>query len=276
MLNTCRNAGSSVAHPARMAATSAVFLLALPTQPPATCIAAVEDEIGDPLRVPRGVGHRDRRALRDAQQRKPVQAGGVDDRLQITDPGLDRRLADLRVRKAAAALVVTHNSVALAEPIEPMAPDRAFPVQLEMGQPGRDPYQRRTAAVHRVGQAHPVRRGAKPDLSHHARTLNLPRASPCSRPSSDTTSVHNLLRALDCAPYRSAAVSLTAFHGASTVTGNASGPHQTRAFRPRDRTTRTASGPSQVTPALRPSNTKPMITMVSRHSELLRFGGRRR
>ena len=51
-----------------------------------------------------------------------------------------------------------------------MAPDRASPVQLEMSQPGRDPDQRRPAAVHGVGEARAVRRGAKPDLSHDART----------------------------------------------------------------------------------------------------------
>ena len=54
-----------------------LFLRLLATQPPAGRMAAVEDEVGNPLRVPRGVGHRDRRALRDAQQRKPIQTGGV-------------------------------------------------------------------------------------------------------------------------------------------------------------------------------------------------------
>ena len=182
MLNTWRNAGSSVVHPARIAATSASSCSSLPAQPPAARVAAVEDEIGDPLRVPRGVRHRDRRALRDAEQRKALQAGGVDDRLQIADPGLDRQLADLRVREAAAALVVAQDRVALAKPIEPMAPDRAFPVQLEMGQPGRDPHQRRTAAVHRVGETGAVRRGAKTDLSHDARTAAQAKASTRSVP----------------------------------------------------------------------------------------------
>ena len=73
MLNTWRNAGSSARPPGADRRDQRLFLLALPAQPPAARVAAVEDEIGDPLGVPRGVRHRDRRALRDAEQREALQ-----------------------------------------------------------------------------------------------------------------------------------------------------------------------------------------------------------
>jgi hypothetical protein len=73
------------------------FLVTLSTQPPATCVPTVEHEIGDPVRVPRGVCNRDGGTLRYAQERKSFKAGGFDNRLQIADPRIDRRLADFGV-----------------------------------------------------------------------------------------------------------------------------------------------------------------------------------
>jgi hypothetical protein len=44
-----------------------------------------------------GVHERDRRALRDAEQREAVEPGRVHDRLEVGDPGVDRQLARLSV-----------------------------------------------------------------------------------------------------------------------------------------------------------------------------------
>jgi hypothetical protein len=51
--------------------------------------------------------------LGDAQQGKPLQAHGVDDRLEIADPHVGGRLAGGRVREPAAPLVVPDEGVPL-------------------------------------------------------------------------------------------------------------------------------------------------------------------
>ena len=47
--------------------------------------------------------------------------------------------------------------MAVAQLVEPVAPDRALPVEVQVRQPGRRPHERRSAAVHGVGQPHAVR-----------------------------------------------------------------------------------------------------------------------
>jgi hypothetical protein len=39
--------------------------------------------------MPDGVAHRDAGALRDAEQREPVEPDRVDDGLEVSDPGLE-------------------------------------------------------------------------------------------------------------------------------------------------------------------------------------------
>ena len=58
---------------------------------PAARVAAVEDEAADALGMPHGVGDRDRRALRHAEQGEAVDARRVDDRLEVGDPALAPR-----------------------------------------------------------------------------------------------------------------------------------------------------------------------------------------
>src|SRR4051794_13996853 len=76
-------------------------------------VAAVEDQVGDTVWMARRVGDRDRGALRDAQQREALDAAGVDDRLEVSDPRLERRLAHAARGQTAATLVVAHDRVAL-------------------------------------------------------------------------------------------------------------------------------------------------------------------
>jgi hypothetical protein len=56
--------------------------------------------------------------------------------------------------------------VRLAKTIQPMTPNRASPIQLEMSQPRRNPHQRRTTAVDRIGKTRTIGRNTKTDLSH--------------------------------------------------------------------------------------------------------------
>ena len=68
----------------------------------------------------------DCRSLGDAEQREALQTHRIDDRFEIADPHVDRRIADFRVGEPAASLVVSDDRVPLAEPFQPMAPHRAL------------------------------------------------------------------------------------------------------------------------------------------------------
>jgi hypothetical protein len=61
--------------------------------------------------VPCRVRDGDGRPLGDAEQREALQAHRIDDRFQIADPHVDRRIADFRVREPAASLVVSDDRV---------------------------------------------------------------------------------------------------------------------------------------------------------------------
>src|SRR5947199_9284458 len=74
----------------------------------------------------------------------------------------------LREGGAAAALVVSQQRVPLAEANEPVPPDGALPVELEMCQPGRCPDERSAGAVHGVRDTDAVSPSTKPDLLRQA------------------------------------------------------------------------------------------------------------
>ena len=124
--------------------------------------------MADPLGMPRGVDERDRRALRHPEQREAVDARGVDDGLEVGDPGLHGELAELAVGEPAPSLVVADERVAVAQLGQPVTPDRALPVEVEMRQPRRRPHDRRPAAVDGVRQPHAVASGAEANLLRHA------------------------------------------------------------------------------------------------------------
>ena len=128
---------------------------------------------GNAVRVSCRVRDGDRGRLGDAEQRESFQARRIDDRLEIADPHVDRRIADVGVREPAASLVIADDGVPIAELLQPMAPDRALPVELQMSQPGRDPHQRRTASVQRVSKAHAVPSRAEADVLLHRLTVQL-------------------------------------------------------------------------------------------------------
>ncbi len=125
---------------------------------------AIEDEVADALRMPGRVGDRERRALRRTEQGEAREAGSCDDRLEIGEPRRERDIGDVPVGKTAAALVVSHECVVSREFGQPRAPDRAFPVALEVGHPVGRAHERRAFADGRIGEAHAVRSGAEPDL----------------------------------------------------------------------------------------------------------------
>ena len=169
MLNRWRNVGLASVQPARIAdaIASAWARASRPRQHPAPRVAAIEDEAADPLGMPRGVDERDGSALRHPEQREPVNARGVDDGLEVGDPGLHRELAELVVGEPAPSLVVADERVAVTQLGQPVTPYRALPVEVEMRQPRRRPHDRRPAAMDRVCQPHAVASGAEANLLRH-------------------------------------------------------------------------------------------------------------
>jgi len=126
--------------------------------------AAVQDQVADALGVTHGVGDRDRCALRDAEQRKALEPGGIDHRLEVGDPGVERERGDGPVRQAAAARIVANEGAAGRKTEQDVVPHRAAPVEVEMVEPVGGLDQRRSCAGRRIGEANAVGGRAKTNV----------------------------------------------------------------------------------------------------------------
>ena len=131
--------------------------------------AAVEDQPGEPLRVPGGVLDRHRPALRHRQQGEAVEPGVVGDRLEIGDPGLEAVVGHPAVRQPVTPLVVADHGRDPAELDQVVPPDRALPVELQVAQPARVDQQRRAGAVDGVRDPDAVGRPGEADVLHRVR-----------------------------------------------------------------------------------------------------------
>ena len=192
-VKTWRNAGLSFPQPiADELANGAVLALRLGVAAVrvAARVAAVEDQARDALRVPHRVGDARRRALRDSEQRERLaRRGRFDDLLQVVDPALEGEVGDVPVRHPAAALVVADEAEVPAEEADPVAPDRALPLELEMGEPVRGLDQQRARSRLGPGELHAVARAQIADplawlVVHGVRTFGtfVPRNGDDSSP----------------------------------------------------------------------------------------------
>jgi hypothetical protein len=64
--------------------------------------------VGDAVRVPHGVLHRDGAALGQTHEREAVETDGVHHELEVLDPGVQAEVGDLPVGQPAPPLVVPH------------------------------------------------------------------------------------------------------------------------------------------------------------------------
>jgi hypothetical protein len=144
-----------------------VLALLLASSAPSSRIAAVEDQPVDAIRVPKGVGDGGRRSLGYPEQDEPVEANRVDNRLEVAHPAVQRQRFRFGVGKAASPLVVANEGVPLAQALEPVTPDGTLPVELEVREPVRGLYDRRTAAVLGPREPHSVGCGAEANLLLH-------------------------------------------------------------------------------------------------------------
>src|SRR5215207_10982798 len=127
------------------------------------------------IRMAHRVGDRGGTALRQAQEREALQPGRIDYGLQILDPRVEREAIDFPVRETTASLVVAHHGSSPRQPLEPVPPDRAAPVELQMGQPVRSLDQGRSAGPGGVDGIRPLPGCAEPDLLLHGGDRTPPR-----------------------------------------------------------------------------------------------------
>ena len=93
----------------------------------------------------------------------PLLVGAVNVNFEILDEGCEAQVGDVPIRQAASALVVADESTALSDLGEAVAPDRAVPVELEMGKPVRCLQQRRTVPERCIGDLRTVPNLAEAD-----------------------------------------------------------------------------------------------------------------
>ena len=115
--------------------------------------------------MPCGVGDGDRAALGDAEQREPLQAEGVDHRLEVAHPRVEgeRVVVDVPVRQAAAALVVADQRVPLRTAPATSGARPGCPSRGRGGSASWRLHQRRPVAADGVGEPHAVGRVAEAD-----------------------------------------------------------------------------------------------------------------
>src|ERR1700752_4335904 len=82
------------------------FLREIVASRPAARVSAVEDQMAHPLRVAGCVLDGNRSAPAIAQQRKLRETGSLYYAFKIPHPGFEGNIADVTIRKTAAALVV--------------------------------------------------------------------------------------------------------------------------------------------------------------------------
>ncbi len=109
------------------------------TSIPSPRVGPVQHELAHSFRMARSVSDRDRSSVRDPEKSEPFQAGRVANSLEIADPRVQRELPDVTIRQPAAALVVANDGIGPSELVQPMAPNRAVPIELEVRKPRRRP-----------------------------------------------------------------------------------------------------------------------------------------
>ncbi len=133
----------------------------------ATRVAAIDHQLRDPLGMAGSVFDGNRTALARRENGEAIETGCVRDRLEIPHPGFEGDVPDAPIRKAASARVVAEQRMGLGKMFEPGAPGQAFPLVLQMREPGRRHDEWAARAGHGVSDPHAIRTGAETNLLFH-------------------------------------------------------------------------------------------------------------
>lgn len=98
----------------------------------ATRVTAAENEVADTLWMAYRVGNGDRASLRMAEEGEFIEPSGVDDGFEIVNPGFEGNIFHIPLGEAVAAAVVAKDAVGLGHVPNPVVPDSAFPLKIEM------------------------------------------------------------------------------------------------------------------------------------------------
>src|SRR5262245_12334782 len=83
-------------------------------------------------------------SLRYTDKRVRSQNQGIDHRLQITLESCEGNVDDVPIREAKASTIIANELKALGEKMAKRCPDGTMPVALEVAEPGRNEYERRS------------------------------------------------------------------------------------------------------------------------------------
>src|SRR6202012_2944111 len=131
---------------------------------PTLRIAAQQYQMRHALRMPCRIRNRYGAALRDTEQRKAIEAGGIDDGFEIVDEVRKGDVDDLTVRKPVAACIVADQGAITGKVAIEAAPDRAVEIELQVREPVAGLHQRGPVADPGIGQLHAVFGLAEMDL----------------------------------------------------------------------------------------------------------------
>ena len=111
-----------------------------------------------------GVRDRDGTALRDPEEWESLELQRVHHGLEVPHPGVEGKLVDVPLGQPTASLVVADQRMIAGQLPDPMAPDRALHIELEMAEPVRGLHQWGARPDRGVRDAHAVAGRAKADL----------------------------------------------------------------------------------------------------------------
>ena len=97
---------------------------------------AVDNELGDTLRMEYRMGDSGRAALRNTEQGVALELLCRNHRLKVPTEGRERQFVDVPVRQAVAAPVIADEVMPACEEVQQRATDRVVPFILEMVEPG--------------------------------------------------------------------------------------------------------------------------------------------
>ena len=110
------------------------------------------------------IGCADRAALATANQGELVKADGCDEFLEVRERALEGKVVDIPVGEAAAALVITKQSVVAHDLREPVPAIGILPFKVEVVEPIDGAHQGRAASADGVGKSHAVAGGEELDF----------------------------------------------------------------------------------------------------------------
>ena len=135
--------------------------LGVAAHPPSGGETVDQDELAHALGVARGISDRGRGAVGDAEQVEMVGPGRIDHRLQIADHRFEIELRRIPFGQAEPAHVGADQAVRANAFAQPVTVDRARPVMVEVGHPGRRLDQREAFAALGIGNPRAIGSGAR-------------------------------------------------------------------------------------------------------------------